>query len=222
MKKARYILSLLLFSLFSFAQTDSTKTEGKIKIALYSSVITDGGYIDDYATIEDFIAAEKKYFDRFEFVQTNKVTLYKPNGGYDSISTKYQIQLFKIKDDNSKKQHRYLIWYKDFNNTVWLRVSGYVENDLNLLFDYLHKQKVSKKQLKIILREWNNIGGLFEEPDWNCLLDGYLKNKTTSECFLSVYYIRENDLSIGFDPLSEKELYSRFAKSLLGGYFYIP
>jgi hypothetical protein len=111
------------------------------------------------------------------------------------------------------------LWYKDFRSEVWLRVAGYVETDINLLFDYLRNQKVNKKRLKAIIRDWNDSDDLFKDLNFNCLLKGYLRSKTSAECFLSVYYILLNDASIGYDPLSENELKSVFSRIPLYGRF---
>lgn len=223
MKKAISLLLIISFVWYDnvFAQKKPMSEEDIIKMALATSVIFDGSQIIYHETIDEYTESLKKHFDAFEFTQSPKIVFYKPNMPYDSIAGKYQIQLFKVQCYNSEYQHLYLMWYKDFRNKSWLRVGGYIENDLKLLFDYLRKQGMRKRHLKLMLNQWRASDPLFEELDWGCLFAGYLKNKTNTDCFLSVYYIDINGFSVGFDPLSPKELYSRFARSCPGGYLHV-
>ena len=102
---------------------------------------------------------------------------------------------------------RYLLHYTDFDNDVWLRVGGYVENYLKVFFDYLMKQGISLKQLKGIMKKWEDSDSIYKELDLNCKLKGYFRNNTNSECFYSVFYFIKNKSNLNEVMISEKSCF---------------
>lgn len=199
-----------------FAQSEHEIDED-IKMLLYTSVEYDGnrGTKTDF---EKWLNIRKNHYDYFNIEMSSIKTFYKPVLS-DSIMDKFEIQLYKMEDINSKEQARYLMWYKDFSSEVWVRISGYVENDFHLLLKYFRKPKINKSKLRRMIQEWKSSDEMFKELDWDCLFKGSLKGHSKSECFRSAFYIKMNNASVGFDPLMEKELNSIFSRMPLYGRF---
>jgi len=214
-KKTIFFICFYACILSSFSQTKAEVDE-EIKMFLFTSVESDGYYASTMK-FEKRINILKNHFDFMKYENTTKIGFFKPNN-QDSIIGAYEIQLFKILDINSEKQSRYLLWYKDFYSEVWLRASGYVENDMNLLFKYLIKEKISKKNIKKMISEWNNSDKMFLELDLNCLFKDYLKGKTITECSKTVFYIKIND-SGTYKRITKNERYSTFSRFPLYGRF---
>ena len=158
------------------------------------------------------------HFEYLEVERSSIASLFKP-GMTDSISSKYLIRIYKLPNENSENQSRYLMWYKDFSSEVWLRIGGYIENDLHLLFDYLRGQKINKRQLREMIQKWSEVDDIFKEIAWGCLFKGYLTRSTQYDCYRAVFYITLNDTSIGFNRLNDKELNSTFSRIPLYGRF---
>lgn len=210
------IFCTLIFQ--AFCQSENEVEDG-IKMLLFSSIESDGGGATK-GTLREWIEVAKNHYDYLNYEKTSKIILYKPEKS-DSIMGEYQIRMYKIFSENSENQSRYLIWYKDFTSEVWLRSAGYVENDLHLLFKYFRKQKFSKSEVKGMIEEWKAADEMFNELNWDCLFKAYLKGniKYKYDCFKSVFYIRAIDISIGFDPVTDKELNSTFSRMPLYGGF---
>jgi hypothetical protein len=192
-------------------------TDENIKVLLYTSVVTDGGkaYSIDW---DKWRSVLKNNYEHFTFKSSNWDTLFLPDK--ENIEYyKYQIKIYKLPNDNSESQDRYLLHYKDISSNVRLRLAGYVENDMKVLFKYLESKSINKKQLKKLIKDWANLNDLFSEVNLDCILEGYFKNSTKSDCFKAVYYIEVNDFTIGNVPLEKNELNSCFSRIPLYGYF---
>ncbi|MAC95425.1 MAG: hypothetical protein CMC96_07975 [Flavobacteriales bacterium] len=192
------------------------ETDEKTKMLLYTSVETDGHYASDLSwERRDFI--RENHYKYMKIVNTPVFSLKLPNElGFDIQN--YQIQLFKLPDDNSYNQARFLLCYKDMASNACLRVGGYVENDINLLFDYFLKNRKKTKVLESLISKWESLDRLFEELDLDCLLKGYDNQSTKLDCFKSVFYINVNESTIGANPLSKQELNSCFSRIPLNGF----
>ncbi len=210
-------LSLLLFFLITLPLFAQIELPESTKMLIHTSIESDGNADIEVRSWDNWLVVRRNHFDYLKVVNTSTYYFYKPIS-LDSITNKYSIQLFKIYADNSEKQSRYLIQYKDFREAVWLRVAGYTENDIHLLFDYLRKQGIRKQKLRLMIQEWQRADELFKEIDLNCLFHGYLRHSTSGNCFKSVYYIGLNDLSIGCNILEADEINSVFSKVPLSGY----
>jgi hypothetical protein len=220
MKKTKIIVLMCCIILLSSFNQSSVELDKETKMLVFMSVEFDGSYVSK-TTLKDYFNVLGNHFNHFKIEYTTKKVFYNPIFNVsDSIMSEYQLQLFKIPDDNFYKQSRYLIWYKDFHSEVWLRAGGFVENDLNLLFDYLRGQKKKKRMLQSMIEEWTESNSLFQEAKLNCIYKGYVDGNTKSDCFKSVYYIKANAVCIGFNPLNEKELNSIFSRIPLYGNFF--
>lgn len=210
-------IMLILVFCFNSKSQDSYVVSEDTKMLLFSSVENDGTGATK-GTLDEWMKFAQNRYEYFDIEFSPRAVFYKPSMS-DSISGEYELRLYKLLSVNSEHQSRFVIWYKDFSSEVWLRVGGYVENDLHLLFDYLKVDKINKKMLKGMLQNWVLSDPLFGELDWDCLLKGYIKNSTRFHCFKSAYYIFVNDTSVGFDPLKEDQLNAGFSRMPLYGRF---
>jgi hypothetical protein len=214
---------IMLFGLYFFlpnvtAQSNDLLIDQEEKMLIFTSVKTDGGYVYKKG-IDEWNEKLKGNFNKLEIKKSKLLRFCLPES-LDTIRTNYSIQLFEIFDFNSEQQSRFLLKFSDLRNYVWLRVDGYVENDINLLFDYFLKQKIKKKDLKTIVKEWEGADKLFKELTLLCKVEGYLKGNSEFPCFKSVFYIKKNDSVIGIEgPLEKKELNSKFSRIPLYGWF---
>lgn len=141
----RFIISLLSISLVCVTQISAQKIDSfisqEIKMILFSSVETDGAYIYNME-VEKVSSVLSNHYEFLEIKRSNQGEFIKPEAA-DSISGRYWVRLYKIINHESDRMSRYLLHYTDFDNDVWLRVGGYVENDLKVFFDYLISQGIS-------------------------------------------------------------------------------
>ncbi|BDS09822.1 hypothetical protein [Aureispira anguillae] len=221
----RQLLWIVLFALFTAntsikAQKSDSLLDERTKMLLFTSIEADGNY-GCKITWDDWVKTLENHYEYLKIEHTHSKKFILPKN-LDTIGTSYRLQLFKIKSFNSENQSRFLLQYTktSLRNNVWLRVDGYVENDLNLLFDHFIRQGTKKKDLKIILQEWEKSDELYKELDLFCKLKGYLNRKKELSCFKSAFYIGINDATIGASPLKENELNSPFSRVPLYGFFW--
>jgi hypothetical protein len=206
---------ILLKSTIAYCQSDHNVNE-ETRAFIFMSIEIDRPYGYNIVKWEDMLKVLKNHHD-FLQIDTSSIFNFILPKSLDSIADGYSLQLYKMVSVNSRKQSRYLLRYDGFEGIIWLRVAGYVENDLKVFFDYLRKKGVKKKDLKKIVEEWEDSDFLFKEIDFKCLLKGYTRNQTSSDCFIAVSYVEVNDLSIGFDPISENDIYGVFSRIPLIG-----
>lgn len=210
------LLFLFVFSYRICCQNTSDIGE-QTKMLIFTSIYSDASTAS-FITWDKWVSISKNHYDYLK-VESTSIHEFFLSSSMDAIKSSYNLQLYKVKDENSRNKSRYLLKYKDFYNHVWLRVGGYSENDLNLLFDYLQKRGVKKKKLKKLLEEWEIRDDMFKEVGLSCLLNGYYKKSTKSECYIAVSYIKLLDTSIGFDPLDKNNINAKFSRVPLYGYF---
>lgn len=190
----------------------------RLKTFIFTSIETDGNRAFQGGAIKEWIDLVENHYDNIEIISSKEIVFYNPKT-IDYIQGKYTIRLFKIEELNSKKQSRYLMHVRNMHNEVWLRVGGYVENDVNHLYNHFRKIKMKKKDLIELNNYLESSESMFLELDLSCMLRGYLKKKTDLDCFDSVYYIESEDQRIGFTVLNEKEIKSTFSRMPLSGRF---
>lgn len=192
--------------------------DDNIRALIFMSIELDGPYMFNMTKYSPLMKLYKNHYDNLEYEKT-KASIFYLSGSLDTIRSSYKMSLYKITDINSRGQSRYIIHYTDFYCDVWLRVSGYFENDLKLFFDYLVKQRhIKRKKLQSIINEWEHADLLYRELNLSCLLKGYFKNSTKSDCYISASYVRVLDASIGFDPIEPNDIHSIFSRVPLYGY----
>lgn len=194
-----------------------------IKSFLFLSVFCDwSDYWINQASniIEDF----QNDYDKFSYECTRPLEIPVDTLYFDSLLSyeKYTIQLFKIQR-NPKLPTYYILrvvgcdTYKfNFRDQLWIRISGYRESDLKVFFDALRQQGLKKRDLKFMIEQWCNSDEMFREIDWDCLLKGYFKNDTRSDC-----YISNSNIVYKLQYLGEKDdIYATFSKKILAGCLY--
>ena len=96
---------------------------------------------------------------------------------------------------------------------MWIRISGYRECDLKVFFDALKKRGLSNREISEMVDLWRNSNELFREIDWDCLMNGYFKNNTHSNCYVSNANIWYMARYLG----EENDIYAVFSKKLIAG-----
>lgn len=217
MLKIRVAIILSCFIYSGLKAQENIELSDETKMLLFTSVEYDGNTAIDI-TLENWFLLKENHYEFLQVEISSEEVLYKPQMS-DSISGEYELILYKILSQNSENQSRFVLRYKDMWNEVWLRVGGYVENDLHLLFNYLQGDGITKSKLKEIIRDWETLNSLYTEVDWECLFIGYKKNSTKSECFKSAYFVDVNDFCINCSPLTKDQLNSTFSRLPLYGSF---
>jgi hypothetical protein len=177
------------------------------------TIESDKGHFS-YVTMSEWISLTSNHLKYLHIESTSKIKFIRPIAT-DSILGGYNLTLYKVSSHKNDLNFRYLISYSDFNNkNVWLRAKGYVVNDMNLLFNHFKEhKKLNNTILKQMIKEWESSNELFKELELQCLLKGYIKNKTNSECFISISYSTTVcNYTIG-PSLTEDELFSIFSVS---------
>ena len=168
-------------------QTDSLT----IKKMLYHSMVCDSRciYPDNYVIQFNGYYSN---FERFTYLTSKKLYLHtKPYSPSESDLDVYSVQLYKFYTDSQEpyfvlKFDRCRSLYFELAEDVWLRLTGFSESYVKLLFDYLTKDcKLKMNDIKYMINTWKHGDDMFDEINWDCLIDGYLKNDTNRECFLS-------------------------------------
>jgi hypothetical protein len=200
------------------AQKKDSLINEKTRVLISTSVETDGCHIYN-GNWNDWIKTLNNHYQSLDIKKTKKLEL-NDSKDLDSILNNYNIQLFKMMDYNSEKESRYLLNYTDFNSNVWLRVGGYVENDLNLLFDYFIRNKTNKKDILKKIEKWEASNVMYTELNLKCKFKGYRRGKAIDGCFKSVFYIKMNDVQIGREEkVKRKNINSIFSRIPLYGTF---
>jgi len=138
-------------------------------------------------------------YSQTKIESSNEISSFLPIKYYSEVSDSYSVQLFKITSCRLDKYPFYMIkysYYSGIESDVLIRASGYIMNDMKLLFDFFQKKGVKKKNLIKIIEEWEEKDELFKELNLRCILKGVLRNSTSNHCFASSLY---KFLTPGFD-----------------------
>lgn len=213
------LLLMVLSTNDSHAQNDPTKS------FLFLSVFCEPANLSfQYSTeVVDYFCRDHENFS-FECSKPIKILAdpYLESLGFtDSLwdFDKYAVQLFRVKQ--YPQTPPYYIMRMDpcftskFSNpdTLWIRISGYQESDIKPFFDALRRQGMKKKDLVYMIEKWCESDSLFDEIDWQCIIEGYFKNNTHSNCYISNAYLFRDILQ----PDSMHDIYAIFSKNALYG-----
>lgn len=212
---------LILFNI-NYAKAQDCINDS-IKAFLFLGVFKDNTNIDYHNSIETITNIQELY-KIFNYTCTEKKSISVSPSNHFADRDRYYVQLYKMKMEYSNWIPVYYVLSIDKTtniqfstpHTLWLRISGFAECDLKIFFDYLRKQGVSKKELTEMVKKWNESDALFQELDWECLLKGYFKDKTNSECFKSNLYIH----TYAKYHIRRNDIYSVFSKMPLSGILY--
>lgn len=170
------------------AQLDSIT----IKKTLYHSLVCDnkickypGGYVSQF---DNYYSN----FEKFRYFKSKKLRLQvSPYSRVESNFDVYYVQLFKFYGGPDKPYYVLTIdncrgLHFELKDDVWVRLTGYTESDIKLLFDYMiNDQRLTMDDIRYMIDCWRKGDEMFAELDWDCLIDGYLKNDTRQDCYFS-------------------------------------
>lgn len=210
----KLIIVIMLYISPCMAQNDN------IKSFLFLSIFceeSDSYYEQSGQTIIDF----QHQYETFSYWSTNPLVIPVDTILCDSLKDheKYSIQLFKIQRNTFIPPYYILrviscdTYRFSFPEELWIRICGYRESDLKVFFDALRKQGMKKRDIIDMVNQWRNSDEMFCELDWDCLMEGYFKNKTCYSCYISganIYYKARYGGR-------ESDIYSDFSKKTLSG-----
>lgn len=212
---------ILFYPLGSFAQ----KQYDNIKKILYLSYLIDDISLNSHPLelmFNSLVIYADSSFNDFYYESSEQLELHFFNDDSNN-SDKYTIQLFKI----PREFHPYYVLYFNsstsfffsFWDNLWIRASGYAENDLKLFFDGLQEMGMSLDRIKAMINIWRENDSLFNELDWDCLIEGYETNDTQKECFVSHIYSTHDRACVNCThAVSNHNVYSTFSRILLKGF----
>lgn len=186
----RIVISVFFSIMFV---TGTVKAQSNIddntKKILYLSLVIDEVSLNSYNLNNTFDLlvnnVEEEYKD-FEYETSGEIA--HNFSTYGNPSHIYFVQLYKLKNGNPYYVLRFnsskSLRYKFFDD-LWIRISGYSVSDLKVFFDKLIEMGMTMEKLKTMVAEWQEKDTLFKELDWGCLLEGYEKNDTQQDCYIS-------------------------------------
>ena len=191
----RRLIVIVVFILAKWSsygqQTNQDSDSIILKKILYHSMVCDNKHSIPWYYM---VAFDTYYssFENFSFFMSKKLQLHtKPYTNRESTVDVYSVQLFKFYMDSSQPYYILKIdgcvsLHFELLDDVWIRIAGFSESDLKLLFDFWTKNsKLTIKDIQYMINSWQEGDELFTELDWDCLLEGYLKNNPKQDCYLS-------------------------------------
>lgn len=219
----KYIVCLFImfYTVDSFAQ----KQYDTVKKILYMSYIMDEVSLNSHSLelmFNSLVTDSDTSFKDFYYESSEQLELHFFND--ESFNRdKYTVQLFKIPREfypyyvlyfNSSTSFFFSFW-----DNLWIRASGFAENDLKLFFDGLQEIGMSMDRIKAMINIWRKRDPLFNELDWNCLIEGYESNDTQKECYVSHTYFTHDRACVNCThAVSNHNIYSTFSRILLIGF----
>lgn len=188
-KKSIILLCMMLsLTIIHGHQIDSIS----IKKILYHSYVCDQRCMWPYYYILQFDNYISD-FEKFEVVSTPKLRFHtSPYSRREGEHDVYYIQLFKFVVNDFPY---YVLAIDDcldrglfLRDEVWLRLSGFVESDIKLFFDYLMMNQelgFTMEKIRSMIVDWCAGDDMFGELDWECLIKGYLSNNPQGRCYRS-------------------------------------
>lgn len=210
---AALLLSIILSINLCHSQEKNTKA------FLFLSIFCEESY-SYYEQSANVVKDFYSLYERFTYESTNPIDIPVSSFIMDSLKDyeKYTIQLFKIRSSHNPSYYILRLYscntYKfSFPEDLWIRISGYRECDLKVFFDALKKRGLSNREISEMVDLWRNSNELFREIDWDCLMNGYFKNNTHSNCYVSNANIWYMARYLG----EENDIYAVFSKKLIAG-----
>lgn len=137
-----------------------------------------------------------------------------------SDSIQYSVRFYRI-CGNNRVGNLYLAHVIDgFSGEmdVWIRLSGWRENDMRFLYLAYKNNGVKEKDFKQMVMSWCRNDSIAREAQLEKILEGAIRNRMNDDCFISEHYKMLDDLrhrDIG--PTDSKKLYSTFSRQPMGG-----
>lgn len=193
-----------------------------VKKMLYLSVIFDNAnyeYENVETAFENITSVEK--YNQFCYQSSKILDVYTSEKIKDKYH-KYRVCLLKIPTKVGVPY--YVLWMLpcqtldfSFDSDLWIRISGYRENDIKVFLEGLQKQGINIEKIKKMIDSWKSGDSMFSEIDWDCLLEGYQTNNTQSDCFISEFFLLDKWSCIGCQQFEQGYIYAGFSRKLLGG-----
>lgn len=219
-KSIFFSISLYVCFAGNSQQIEQQLDSSLVKKLLYHSFVCDRKYAlpDNYVIQFDNYYSD---FEKFRYFKSEKLELHiSPYSRRESRADVYSIQLFKYYGQPDEpyfvlKIERCQNIYFHLDEDVWIRVSGFSESDIKLLFDFWGKdQKLTIEDIRNMVDSWQQGDGMFNEVDWDCLIDGYLTNNIKRKCYLSWSKVNLEASVYGTDICpSILDLHSSFSES---------
>ena len=153
-----------------------------IRLTLFTSILEDGGIYCYAHTIDRKIECMENFYS---YLEIDAVTLKSEFPvSFRKPFTLYEINLYRI-DTGVESCLRYMLEYKDIDSQAWYRIQGYQETDFHHFYNRVLLKYVSKKDLNSVFAEWSSEASLFEDLDFDCLINGIKKSKLVGDCYLS-------------------------------------
>ena len=197
-----------------FAQKDNLKPFLFLSVFCEESTIFPENSAD---IVKDFY----KYYNDFTYNCTEALIIPVDTFFLDSLRDyeKYVIRLFRIRRNTFSPPYYVLkmnpcsTYRFSIPDTLWIRISGYQKSDIKIFFDALRKQGMSKKDLLAMINNWCSSDEMFREIDWSCIMKGYYKNDTHSNCYLSRALLLRGAYYLDL----KEDYYAVFSKKPLAG-----
>lgn len=71
------------------------------------------------------------------------------------------------------------------SHDIWVRITGFSESDIKIFIDYIIKQGLTIDEFKSMIYDWCIRDSMFNELDWDCLIEGYISGDLKKECYIS-------------------------------------
>lgn len=215
--KKFFFLILITLSLFSTAQNTTGERE-----FLLANYISDIG-VCSYCSKDSFLHGADIVFQN-STIEVSPQYIWKRKSmrdeGYISDSIEYKIQFFKIQG-GEWVGNLYAIHIVDEISKhidLWVRVSGWRENDMRFLYLMYKKNGLKKRDFKQMVLSWNTIDSIAGEIPWDKIVKGAIRNKMEDDCFISEHYKLLDSLRHR-DGLKtpNRDLYSVFSRQPMSG-----
>lgn len=210
--------------MFPFELVAQNESLEEAKKNLYISYLIDevsfNSYPIDYL-FDTFVGKVESNYNDFAYECSEPLELHFSNNVF-VLHDKYTVQLFKI-------PKRYFSYYLlrfnssssityNYSDVLWIRVSGYTENDLKIFIDGLIDKGMTIEAIRSMINLWCQQDSLFDELDWDCLLEGYEKNDTHRKCYVSAKYYLHNAACVNckYEVVNDN-IYSVFSRIILLG-----
>ncbi len=216
MKKIPFVLMILPY-LSLVAQISE-----KDRIFLLSNYISDIG-VCSYCDEDKFLHGAETIFHNSTVEASPKYTLKRKamkHEEYISDSSDYCVQFYKILcfDNMGGLYLIHLVDELSRNIDVWIRVTGWRENDMRFLFLMYKKNGLKKRDFKHMVLSWGSIDSIANEIPWDKIVKGAMENKMEDDCFISEHYKLVDSFRYR-DGLKTptRNLYSVFSRQPLSG-----
>lgn len=213
---------LIILPVVSWGQNNNNDDAKKI---LYLSCLLDDVSLNGYSPeelINRYVYYADSSYRNFNYKSSKLLSLHFSNNELIKHD-EYSVQLYKI----PRKHYPYYVLYfnsttstsNSFWNILWIRVSGYTENDIKIFFDGLLETGMNLDDIKDMVGVWRKNDELFDELDWDCLIDGYELNNTQRDCYISHSYSSHNAACFNCrHAVMNHNIYSSFSRITLLGY----